>query len=380
MRIGKRKIAAAGALMVAAAGAAVAWLFWDTVGLLVVLLLVTTSGSLLSLWFVAESERRLRRLVARGQRDVKAIRLDDDRRFGRLERGIVRLHDSVTRPSEHAEQLLNAVHAGFTRIELQNERFIEETKSELGNELARFRESLERFNAATKTQADRLSDAIHREIFNLFRQLESLGGLYVAVRPEIQLPPTRDWAASPDLLLYLYTSVRALRPRLVLECGSGVSTVVLAYALRANGSGQLISLEHLAEYRETTLSWISDHGLDSWVDVRLAPLSQVRIAGELWPWYSIDQLPEAQVDLLLVDGPPGTTRQQARFPALPILADRLSPGALVILDDTYRSQEASVAEKWGDLYPDWQVIDLPHEKGTVAFKNESVISRSIDPG
>jgi hypothetical protein len=46
------------------------------------------------------------------------------------------------------------------------------------------------------------------------------------------------------------------------------------------------------------------------------------------------------VDLLFVDGPVGDTSPQARYPALPVLADRLTDDTLVLLDDSNRGSRS----------------------------------------
>jgi len=43
----------------------------------------------------------------------------------------------------------------------------------------------------------------------------------------------------------------------------------------------------------------------------------------------------------------------SRFPALPALADRLAPHALVILDDANREPEREIVERWQQLLPEW---------------------------
>jgi hypothetical protein len=49
---------------------------------------------------------------------------------------------------------------------------------------------------------------------------------------------------------------------------------------------------------------------------------------------------------LFVDGPPGAIARQVRYPAFPLLADRLAPGATVVLDDSRRSAEAAIVKAW----------------------------------
>ena len=50
--------------------------------------------------------------------------------------------------------------------------------------------------------------------------------------------------------------------------------------------------------------------------------------------------------VLFVDDPPGPTGPQARYPAIPVLSDRLADGAIVVLDDASRADEATIVERW----------------------------------
>src|SRR5690606_18547556 len=84
---------------------------------------------------------------------------------------------------------------------------------------------------------------------------------------------------------------------------------------------------------------IRRHGLGATVEVRHAPL--------VARWYEASVFADIDtIDLLIVDGPPATTGQLARYPALPLLAERLSPGAVVVLDDAERDAEAEIARRW----------------------------------
>src|SRR3712207_7775099 len=56
------------------------------------------------------------------------------------------------------------------------------------------------------------------------------------------------------------------------------------------------------------------------------------------PWYSTSALADVdEINLLLVDGPPGNTSKLARYPAVPALRDKLGPGATVMLDEDRKS-------------------------------------------
>ena len=191
----------------------------------------------------------------------------------------------------------------------------------------------------------------------LYAQLEALTWLSRAVGLSWSLPALRGWAASPDVLLRLHEYIRYEKPKVVVECGSGSSTLVIADALRQNGEGVLISLEHSADFGGETQALLEREGLTQWVDLRIADLEPWKgphlstEEGETVKWYASACLTGIQnIDLLFVDGPPGATCKYARYPALPALSDRLAPGAQVWMDDTIRQEETDMAKDWAEKY------------------------------
>ena len=153
----------------------------------------------------------------------------------------------------------------------------------------------------------------------------------------------------PQALATLVAEVRAGR-RQVVECGSGVSTVVLARAL-GEADGRLHSLEHDPAWAARIRSLLVDEGLDRFAGIVESPLAPHPAALDGGSWYggeALAELPEAGVDLLLVDGPPAGEpgRARSRYPALPILGSRLTEDALVVLDDAHRPGETAVLAAW----------------------------------
>lgn len=165
------------------------------------------------------------------------------------------------------------------------------------------------------------------------------------------LPDVGGWAMEPPALVRLVDTVVRRRPRLVVECGSGTSTLWIARALQENGGGRLVSFEHEAEYLEKTRTLLADHGLLEYVDLRHAPLVDIATLRGTFTWYEIAADDIDQIDLLLVDGPPGTTGPHARYPAVPVLGDKLAPGATVIVDDVSRKDEQEMVEYWLEERP-----------------------------
>jgi predicted O-methyltransferase YrrM len=205
---------------------------------------------------------------------------------------------------------------------------------------------------------------------NLFQQLSALMNLYRDLGLQKSLPRTRGFAASPDFLDELVECSFNAKPNVVVECGSGVSTIVLARCLQLNRSGHLYSLEHLPEYAEETRRNLAKHSLSEWATVLDAPLHPHSIGSDNWLWYSEDNLPELQIDMLVIDGPPQATGRMARYPAGPMLFRRLAHDAAVFCDDTVRADEKAMLQRWLKEFPELRQKDKYCEKGCVVLSKK----------
>lgn len=150
----------------------------------------------------------------------------------------------------------------------------------------------------------------------------------------------------PVGLLWLTDYIEQGRPDLIIECGSGTSTLWMGFALRANGSGRLVALDHHASFARRTRDLIERHGLSEWVEVRHSPLRPVATPRGEFQWYGVDPEDFGAIDLLVVDGPPATTGKHARYPALALLGGHLSPNGAIIADDVDRLEEKEMIELW----------------------------------
>jgi predicted O-methyltransferase YrrM len=216
----------------------------------------------------------------------------------------------------------------------------------------------------------RVRAAIEKEIKQTFRQLEALQNLSAVLPAADLLPATRGWAASPDLLAVLVDLVITQRPSLVVECGSGASTVWLALAMRrfADG-GQVIALDHDPAYGGHTRDLLARHHLGDLAEVRDAPLETFRLDGQPCSWYARAAWADLTgIDLLFVDGPPAATGHQARYPALPLLHAALSPAATIVLDDLIVPDTQKILRLWLDAYPDFGSEILPLEKQAAVLR------------
>ena len=229
-------------------------------------------------------------------------------------------------------------------------------------------ESVRTLNTVRRVETD--ANEIKREIRQTFRQLEALQNLNALLPANDVLPATRGWAASPDLLVVLVDLVISERPSLVVECGSGASTLWLALAMRRFGiDGRIIALDHDPVFGGKTRDLLARHDVRDLAEVRDAPLESFSLEGETYSWYARRAWADVTgIDLLFVDGPPATTGHQARYPALPLLSGSLSPAATVVLDDLVVPDMQKVLGLWLDAYPEFGSEILPLEKQAAVLR------------
>ncbi len=161
-------------------------------------------------------------------------------------------------------------------------------------------------------------------------------------------------------------------PRLVVEASSGVSTMLIAYCLERTG-GKVVSLDHLQQYSDATNENLSRHNLTDTAKAIHAPLKEYEIRRRKYMWYDLAALEalDQPIDVLVIDGPPKDTQKNARYPALPLLASRLAPNSVVLLDDASRPDEQEILRDWVAEFPDFRLEMLPHLKGTAVLRRTS---------
>ncbi len=162
---------------------------------------------------------------------------------------------------------------------------------------------------------------------------------------------SNEWTIQPDCAEALVRRILEKKPNLILEAGCGISTLFVAYALKQNKKGCILALEHKENHAASCREKIAGRRLKKWAQVLHAPLAVYPINGREWKWYSTQELPPGPVEMIIVDGPPGDTQPQARYPALPLFFSRLPADAEVFLDDMPRADEQEILKVWLREFP-----------------------------
>jgi predicted O-methyltransferase YrrM len=227
--------------------------------------------------------------------------------------------------------------------------------------------SIRALHRKVNRNADRISKEltaqtgrIKSELGNVYHQFEAVEQLLPLLKLSAPLPPSRGWAASPDFLLTLAHVTKRVKPRLTVELGSGISTLVLA----KSGAKKIVSLDHSVDFGTQTREMLICHGVRG-VEIRI---SELETYSRGYKWYAKATFKGlSKIDLLVIDGPPSSTNPDARFPALEHLVPLLSPKATVILDDVYRDEERKLADAIAKALPNHVLTILSHEKGTAVI-------------
>lgn len=193
----------------------------------------------------------------------------------------------------------------------------------------------------------KISTGISEVFENHFLQIEALLSIYNSLPNLKYLPATRGWAGSPDFLNKIIEIILKHKPQFVLEASSGVSSIVIGLALKMNNYGTALSIDHDISYSKITSENIDINEIEGISTVINCPINDCLIEGERWKWYETNGLTFTnKIDLLIIDGPPRTTQNMARYPAIPILHKYFSDNVIILLDDAKRPDEIVIVEKW----------------------------------
>jgi predicted O-methyltransferase YrrM len=207
----------------------------------------------------------------------------------------------------------------------------------------------------------RIAKAQKEASWEHYRQSEYYAQLIRLLDLKAPIPATRSWAASPDVLLTLLDLAKSRKPSRILDLGSGMSTLVLAISAP---DSKIISIDNSAEYAEKTRALLSTHSISN-VEIRVAPLTPHSSGVD---WYDVSKLVDlSDIDLLFIDGPPGSKNDRARHPALYECLSKLSPHAVIVIDDAGRDGEKDMAQEFAKALPSHTLEFLSHEKGTAVL-------------
>ena len=149
-----------------------------------------------------------------------------------------------------------------------------------------------------------------------------------------------EWSLREELLIELWHRAWHTRGP-VLECGSGLSTLLLGIAAERVGY-EVYSLEHDEAWHAKVSQVVARLGLRQ---VRLIAAPLVMRSG--YAWYDAPGRFPQDFTLVLCDGPPAAT-MGGRYGLLPELRPAMADDCVILLDDAARDGEQDVLRRWAD--------------------------------
>jgi methyltransferase family protein len=163
------------------------------------------------------------------------------------------------------------------------------------------------------------------------------------------------WSMLPSTMNFIETEIRDHKPSVVLELGSGLSTICLAQYMRElHGDSdrvRVISLEQDRNVVERTVERLKALGTVRNVKLFHAPVVPQTLEGAVSTCYSLPEeflrlMDSLRPDFAVIDGP---AAEGGRFGTLPLVRPYLSPNTRFYLDDALRDSEIDIAERWSRL-------------------------------
>lgn len=142
-----------------------------------------------------------------------------------------------------------------------------------------------------------------------------------------QVTPSAFPPDYPDLW-FLYKTVRKRKPKVILEFGCGCSTIILAQALKDNGSGFLHSLDCDPYWVEETKKAIPDY-LNRFCSIQYSKKIETEYKGI--PVFRHGDIPVTMPDILYLDSPELTEERKVAIDPLD-MEESFPPNFYMVVD------------------------------------------------
>ena len=240
---------------------------------------------------------------------------------------------------------------------------VAEKYSGITDELSALRKLIESISVISKEQHNALDELFRIEIENSKLQLESFIAINNYLRTGEFIGNFHGFPISPDVGLYMVQLLEENSYTVIIEFGSGTSTVILARASSLISTRKIIpqpihiAFEHLEEYHKKTKKMLESSQLETIVDVQLTHLDgysgpnnrQYRYYDCQKQLHSLNERlgSNEKKILVIVDGPPGSACKHSRYPAVPIVVSMFPDAHIdILLDDYDRQDEKEIVTEW----------------------------------
>ena len=187
--------------------------------------------------------------------------------------------------------------------------------------------------------------------------------------------PVTNWSADPIFISHICNDIVLNNRNSIVEFGSGISTILISRLIKINNLKiNFYSVDHDQEWQNKIKIFLSNDHIDKIPQFIYSPISYASENSLFGCWYNkkfLSTLQSINFDLIIVDGPIGSTHKMVRYEALPFLLENLKKNFSIFLHDTDRTDELYILDKWSSCLDANFFIDAKYGLITNGIINSS---------
>jgi hypothetical protein len=130
----------------------------------------------------------------------------------------------------------------------------------------------------------------------------------------------------------------------ILECGSGLTTIVVGLVAQKSGN-TVWSLEHDESWYKTVRKYLKKYRIES-VNLHLCPSTPFSYGDYSWYDAPLESMPD-RFALVICDGYPGMDFA-GQYSLFPVMKERFMPGCIILFDHAFREKGHVTMNYWAN--------------------------------
>jgi len=313
----------------------------------------------------------------------KSNKIEDLKRLiEEKEKTINNYKSSINKIEEELNQKENDYNKQIQEIESKYKNKLEKNQKELSDKVSQIEKKIETDKNLLKQH---INSIVNKVSMNNAKQIESFISIQNYLINNIKPINFHGWPISPDLGLFLINLIENNNYDLIIEFGSGTSTILFGEILKKQSKEiRQITFEHNEKYYKQTYNNLLKRDIKD-IELVLSPLVGYEYNKNMYKYYDCDKKIDELLKndkikniLVFVDGPPGNTCHLARFPAIPKLSKLFSNKEIdIVLDDYKREEEKEIVKLWEKFFSEnnisFQAESIESEKGLYYCKTSKIL-------
>jgi len=175
--------------------------------------------------------------------------------------------------------------------------------------------------------------------------------------PEFSYLPFTPFSLNPYTIIHILNDILLNDRKQIVEFGSGISSIIIARFIQVNNlETKILSIDNNLEWKKFISKELDKYNCKDKIKLIVGELKEHHqkefTEYDNKYWYDLKTVKEAinsldvVIDLVVVDGPSTGLSKYSRYPAIPMIKNKLSKNVSIFLDDIRRKGEKEILVKW----------------------------------